>query len=540
MNTSSLPLVTPVIKKFNSYYQASVVDIKEVEETTINTQNKSVWKIIRFPMWLGFFAICAIVVGASVPSSPFTVKSAGSWYFGIQNHSILKGSFTPSSTEIYLGLIGPFGGLIVFIRAWWTLYRRVAVRPRIPLKYLVIIGAVWLIPLIMAPPLFSRDSYSYAAQGEMASKGINPYQYGVNVLGENANVYYNQVDKFWQYTPVPYGPVDLTISATIMDATNHVELFAILLLRLVMGVGGIVIAALFFPFIAKKVGVDPSTAFAFGILNPVTLLHVIGGIHNDGIMVGIMVAGIALAKMNRKILGICICALAALIKAPALLAAAFIGWNWPGRSAKPLERFKYLSVSGALSLATMFIVTWLTGFGWGWLHNLNAPNAVINWLSPTTGLAKLFTRLIHLVGIDISSGTVLSIFRESGTVLSLALATYFLLSSHKNEWIVSLGVAFLLVVMLSPVVQPWYLSWGIILMSFSQRSRAKSIALALAIITTFYGLPSGLLLIQQIFKTSPLVVVPSLLIFVALVVWPLISWFRRIQHIALQMNSVPV
>jgi alpha-1,6-mannosyltransferase len=36
----------------------------------------------------------------------------------------------------------------------------------------------WSLPLLLAPPLFSRDGWSYAAQGTMADRGISPYEHG--------------------------------------------------------------------------------------------------------------------------------------------------------------------------------------------------------------------------------------------------------------------------------------------------------------------------------------------------------------------------
>ena len=36
----------------------------------------------------------------------------------------------------------------------------------------------WSLPLLVAPPLFSRDGWSYAAQGMLAHRGISPYHYG--------------------------------------------------------------------------------------------------------------------------------------------------------------------------------------------------------------------------------------------------------------------------------------------------------------------------------------------------------------------------
>ena len=41
---------------------------------------------------------------------------------------------------------------------------------------------VWSAPLVLAPPLFSRDGWSYAAQGMLTHLGLSPYEHGPAAL----------------------------------------------------------------------------------------------------------------------------------------------------------------------------------------------------------------------------------------------------------------------------------------------------------------------------------------------------------------------
>ena len=41
------------------------------------------------------------------------------------------------------------------------------------------------------------------------------------------------------------------------------------------------------------------------VLNPVTIFHLIGGAHNDALMLGLLVAGVTLAKEKRPSGGSC-------------------------------------------------------------------------------------------------------------------------------------------------------------------------------------------------------------------------------------------
>ena len=47
---------------------------------------------------------------------------------------------------------------------------------------------LWILPLLVVAPMFSRDVFSYAAQGEMMSHHINPYNYGPGTLGSGPYV----------------------------------------------------------------------------------------------------------------------------------------------------------------------------------------------------------------------------------------------------------------------------------------------------------------------------------------------------------------
>ncbi len=50
--------------------------------------------------------------------------------------------------------------------------------PGAPLGRLGWILALWILPMLAIAPIFSRDVYSYAAQGEMVTRHLNPYHNG--------------------------------------------------------------------------------------------------------------------------------------------------------------------------------------------------------------------------------------------------------------------------------------------------------------------------------------------------------------------------
>ena len=94
-----------------------------------------------------------------------------------------------------------------------------------------------------------------------------------------------------------------------------------------------ILIAVFVPRLARSYGRDPSVAFTLAVLNPVMLFHLVAGAHNDALMIGFLVAGLALAREGRPVLGVLLCTAGAMIKVPAFIGVVYIGWGWLGDGA---------------------------------------------------------------------------------------------------------------------------------------------------------------------------------------------------------------
>ena len=206
------------------------------------------------------------------------------------------------------------------------------------------------LPVLVIAPLFSRDAYSYAAQGEMVSHHMNPYLYGPFELGNNS--YTAPVDPLWGNAPAPYGPMFLQVDGFVARLTFHNELATIVLLRL-LALVGVVLIAVCVPRLARLYHRDGAELFTLMVLNPVTIFHLIGGAHNDALMLGLLVAGLTLAKERRPIWGIVLCALATAVKAPAALGVVYIGWSWLGHRVPVRDRIRPLVTAGLIGVGIL-------------------------------------------------------------------------------------------------------------------------------------------------------------------------------------------
>ena len=475
------------------------------------------WRFLRRPALLGFIALAGVALGASLPSSPFKLEMPGTWFFGVPSQP-----GTNSTAFLLFGLVAVYGGLVLLMRVWVGLARALTRRGGVPIKYLWLILGLWIIPMLVIAPIFSRDVFSYAAQGEMVSRHINPYHYGPFTLG--AGPYVSPVDPLWGNTPAPYGPLFLMIDGFLASASLHHAVVTVILLRL-LSVAGVALIAWCIPKLARAYGRDVGPVFVLSVLNPLVILTLVGAAHNDAIMIGLLLAGITAAKSKHPVWGVVLCALAAAIKAPAGLGVLYVGWEWMGAGLSWRQRVRPLVTAGLIALGILAALSLVSGLGWGWVANLETPGTVRSWLAPATGIGMLLSTIAHAVGLTgVSTTSVLSVTRVIGLLGAGAAALYLLINSERIGAMRALGLSLLLFVVLGPVVQPWYLTWGILLLAPIAGRYLRSLIIALSVASPFIGLPGGRTLLDQLIHADPLSVALALIVLLGVLVAPLGHW----------------
>ncbi len=474
------------------------------------------WRFLRRPALLGFVALCAITVGASLPSSPFKLEMAGTWFFGEPPPGGSSESF------MLFGLVAVYGGLVLLIRVWYGLMKALARRPGVPVRYLGWILALWILPMLVVAPIFSRDVYSYAAQGEMMSHHINPYDYGPYTLG--AGPYVNPVDPLWLNTPAPYGPLFLLMDGMFASVSLHHVLATVVLLRL-SAVAGVVLIAACVPALARSFGRDHGSVYVMAVLNPLTILMLVGAAHNDALMLGLLVAGITAARYRHPAWGVLLCALAAAIKVPAAIGVVYIGWEWTGTGVPWRQRLRPLVKAGALASAVVLGLSFASGLGIGWIANLDTPGTVRSWLAPATGIGMLLSGLLHTLGLTaVPMASVLSATRVLGLTAAAGISVYLLLRTDRVGAMRAMGVSMLLFVVLGPVVQPWYLTWGVVVLAPVAAGKLRAVLVALSALSPFIGLPGGRTLLDELIHYNPVAVAAALLVLLGVLVAPIGRW----------------
>jgi alpha-1,6-mannosyltransferase len=351
-------------------------------------------------------------------------------------------------------------GLAILAMAWLHLGR--AVRRRAPgteETRLMRIAWVWGAPLVLAVPLFSRDLYSYAAQAQITHTGLDPYTHGPAAL---PGPFLDEISGIWVDTPAPYGPLWLSLGRLVAMVTRDHVVITVLCMRL-LAVGGVLLTAHYLPRLAVACGADPRGALWLGLLNPLVLVHLVAGGHNDALMLGLVVAGVTIAieaTDHWSIAGgVALASCAVMVKAPAVLAVAFIASIWArrlgGQAALPRACLRV----GAVGLATAGLITLASGLGLGWVRQLNTPGEVVTWLSIPTGLGMLVDVLRGLPNFVTSADPTISLLRVVGQAITVVVVLGLWLRADRLGPARALALSLFAVVMLGPVVEPWYLIW---------------------------------------------------------------------------------
>jgi alpha-1,6-mannosyltransferase len=409
-------------------------------------------------------------------------------------------------------------GAVMMALAWLMLGRFALGSRRMSRSQMDRTLLLWALPLLIAPPMYSRDVYSYLAQSQISLLGLDPYRVGpAPGLGLD-HVFTLSVPNMWRETPAPYGPLFLWMGRGIAEVTGENIVAAVLCHRIVvlLGVGLIVWAT---PRLARRCGVAEVSALWLGPCNPLLFMHLVAGIHNEALMLGLMLAGTEFAlrgvhaagpllprplhwprgrdewvqwmPMAMLIAGTVLIALSSQVKLPSLLAVGFVAMalacRWGGT-------FKAFVIAGgsltALSVAVIALIGWASGLGLGWMFTLGTANVVRSWMSPPTLLALGTGQVGILLGLGDHTTAILGLTRAMGVILIAILVSYLLLAVLRGRLhpIGGLGVALGATVLLFPVVQPWYLLWAIIpLATWATRPGFRGTAIASSLVVGIFG-----------------------------------------------------
>jgi len=397
-----------------------------------------------------------------------------------------------------LGVAPFYAGIVALCTAWLAL-GRFALTTRL----VWIVAGAWCLPLFVTAPLFSQDVYSYLAQGTLVHLGLDPYRDAPAVLAQHGQGHVlDAVSPFWRHTTAPYGPLFLRIVSWFTGSSLVTGVLLVRALELV----GFVLLGVSAPRLARALGADPARTAWWVLACPLVLLGLMAPAHNDLLMIGLLVAGVALAAERRVLPAIALCAVAATIKLPAAAAIPFILMAAGDRR----TWFRGVVVAAVVVVA----VSLVSGLGLGWISTtvFSTPDKVRLAITPATALGWTVAQVVPVGarGLESAFGVV-----AFGT--SLVLGAVLLWRSRRDNMVRNLGIALIAVAVCGPAAWPWYLTWGLVLLAACPGIQ-DSRALALAVVA------SALVVKADGILAFPLHTAP---VFVAMYVGAAAFWLSR-------------
>jgi alpha-1,6-mannosyltransferase len=435
----------------------------------------------RGPLLTGLVGALLMVVGGFgaggilVRDPVLTNSPIGFWRYGHGREL--------ATVFIYLGVV---------LMAWaWVRLGREVLAHRVGGRGVLSTAGAWLAPMVLGPPLFTRDVFSYLAQGALPLAGLDPYAVGPEAL---PGVFTQNVHYFWQDTPAPYGPLFILLAKTVAAAVGTNIIAGVLVMRLTLALG-LVLLVWALPELTRRLGGRVAVTLWAAVANPVMVIHMVGGGHNDLLVMGLLASGALIALRGRHVAGIALVTAAMAVKASAAVALPFLVLVWAAHRPGTL-RVRIVTATAAgvgVFVAVFAAITLAARVDLGWLPALNAPSLIVNWMSIPTGVGE-FVHWVLEFPFDLPKQPFINVARIIGglALLWIAVKQWWAARDGGPDAIRRAGIVLLAVAVLSPATLPWYVSWGMALLAAAAWSpKALSWLVFFSLMLVIFYYPNG-------------------------------------------------
>jgi glycosyl transferase family 87 len=321
------------------------------------------------------------------------------------------------------------------------------------------------VTFVLAPPLLSLDVFSYLSYARLGVlHGLNPYDVAPSAISHDAAAM--RVQDFRDATTV-YGPLFTLGSYPLALIGVPAGLWA---LKAICGAALIGIGRLTRRLASIRCASAPRALALVG-LNPLILVHVAGGPHNDALMVlGVMAASLALVE-GRAAGGA-----GALVAAYAVKSAAAFAAPFALIGARPQRRSFLVA---AIVAVVLVVLAGLALFGSSVSGGLLAgPGSQSH-----TSYHSVPALLNRAIGLDLAVAKALLL-----GLFALLVAWLLAWTARGGDWIKAAGWCALGLLAASAYVTPWYVLW---LLPFAAIGRDRRLVV-LTLILCAYQIPAAL------------------------------------------------
>jgi alpha-1,6-mannosyltransferase len=362
-------------------------------------------------------------------------------------------------------LVGP----LFYAGLWLALLLYVVVLVRVgdlPARAVVWTIVALHVLFLLAPPLLSQDVFSYIAYARLGVKhSLNPYTHApVDIPRDPVFGYAGSISAV-----SVYGPLFTLLSYPIawFGLSGALWTLKAVAAACSLGIVGLVWKG------ARLLGRDPVLPAAFVGLNPLVLVHVVGGAHNEALVVLLTVAGVVLwvSSLGSRVSGTALASVGAGIKASAGLVLPFLVLG-------ARERWRRCLVAAVLVFVAMAVIG-LAVFG---THALDA----LSFLNSNQARSSRWSfpyKTAQLLGA-ILPGDRLDYRTFSRVLWGVAFGVVFvwlLLRTWRGaDPVRAAGWATFAILVASAWLVPWYILWLLPLAALANDRRLLAASVALS------------------------------------------------------------
>lgn len=418
---------------------------------------------------LGFGIATVVVIAGGRVNAQQPTRPLSGW-FGLQHsHGAPRERWLPGAIMLaaILALALLWLGVVRFVR-----------RHEQREGHVWFVAGAWALPFVLGPPLLGTTVQTYVAYGLLQQHGLSPYDFGPSRLGGNAIV--AAIDPAVRDTPSSAGPLGTLVQHLAVSVSAGNALGGLLALRGLAVVCTVLIGRL----VTDLAGTSRARALSLTVLNPLVLLYLVSAARLDALMLVFVLAALSAASQRRWLAAIALACVAGSVSGQGfLLVPAIVAVHLLGRRSVPawLLLGRDLLVAAATTIAAGLVVS----DGFGWITTVSKQFSAHPPYSIASAIAKLLTPIVRGASYDdLAAGARITVISAMVCVVA-----YLLVTARQRALERTAGYALLALALLSPVLYPWYLLWGLLCLAPAATGTRRIAVLAVSVVACLLNPP---------------------------------------------------
>ncbi|MHB8896725.1 MAG: polyprenol phosphomannose-dependent alpha 1,6 mannosyltransferase MptB [Candidatus Geothermincolia bacterium] len=435
-------------------------------------------------MFVCFWLVAVLAVqrtyGLGMPSPSSRLLSLGGFLTGSGRALGIAGLPRSGMETIYSMLV-----VVIFacyVRTLWLLARK---GRHLSAAFIIGASVAFCLWVLFVPPLLAKDLFNNASYGQaLALHGRNPYVVPPSAFpGDHVLKYIG-----WKDTVSVYGPFFNYLAAATAAISRDGAVSSIIAFKL-MPFAFFTGSLLLLNDVAGRLHPDRREFILVAAAwNPLVIIHLVGGGHNDTIMLFFILLSFLLYRQGKPVLALISCLLATLVKSTAALVLVPMAVLFLRQNARWALR-KYVGAAAALAgtAAAFYLPLWPGANGFMQIISVGTGFNAASVPSLTGDLAQ---HLLHAIGLRAAAAAPLGL-NLSRVLFMLAFLALFVAFTYRVRDLHSLifysGAILYAFMMTTTWLMPWYAGFAVVILALSGSYLMTCAGIGLTFVMSFMG-----------------------------------------------------